>query len=396
MTPIIRIFMALFLSLPLLIKNTGFAEEYAVPHSGSPYLSLDDLQDDEILHLPTGLKVSFDQMQDVISSSRVIYIGETHDNIEAHRAQLEIIKDLTRRFPKKISVGMEMFRRSSQQDLDLWHKGELPLNLFKKLFRKNWGSGYELYKPIFNFAKINNIPLIGLKPSKNTENLFRNNSETSEKNNFPIIDFDDRYHRPFSMSIFGGHQAMEKPYRMLLLWEETMAKTVADFLMDSSKINSKLVVLAGGFHVQYGFGIPKRAFRRVPHPYSIILPTVTELPPELEDREMDVEHVSIPLYSGDYAWKLQYKVLPKNKARLGVILENTENTVRIKSVSKNSNAERAGLKDGDLLLAINKTKLVDIEDLTGALRNLSIGDKAKLIVKRGLEDVTMEIQFQEN
>ncbi len=335
-------------------------------------------------------------MQDVISSSRVIYIGETHDNIEAHRAQLEIINDLTRRFPKKITVGMELVRRSSQQDLDIWHKGELPLNLFKKLFRKNWGSGYELYKPIFNFMKKNNTPLIGLKPSKNTEGLFRSKSGTSGKNNFPAIDFDDRYHRLFSMSIFGGHQAMEKPYRMLLLWEETMAQTVADFLMDSSKINSKLVVLAGGFHVQYGFGIPKRAFRRVPHPYSIILPTVTELPPELEDREMDVKHISIPLYSGDYAWKLQYKVLPKNKARLGVILENTENTVRIKSVSKNSNAERAGLKDGDLLLAINKTKLVDIEDLTGALRNLSIGDKAKLIVKRGLEDVTMEIQFQEN
>ena len=134
--------------------------------------------------------------------------------------------------------------------------------------------------------------------------------------------------------------------------------------------------------MQYGFGIPKRAFRRVPHPYSIILPTVTELPPELEDREMDVEHVSIPLYSGDYAWKLQYKVLPKNKARLGVILENTENTVRVKSVLKNSNAERAGLIDGDMLLVINETKLVDIDDLTGALRSLSIGDKAKLFVKK--------------
>ena len=144
MNQTIRLFVALLLSLPLLIKNTGFAEEYAVPHSGSPYFSLHDLQDDEILHLPTGLKVSFDQMQDVISSSRVIYIGETHDNIEAHRAQLEIIKDLNRRFPKKISVGMEMFRRSSQQDLDLWHVGELPLNQFKKLFRKNWGSGYDL------------------------------------------------------------------------------------------------------------------------------------------------------------------------------------------------------------------------------------------------------------
>ena len=222
-----RFFVALFLSLPLFTENIALGEEYAVPHSGSPYLPLDDLQNNEILHLPTGLKVSFDQMQNVISSSRVIYIGETHDNTEAHRVQLEIIGDLTRRFPEKISVGMEMFRRSAQQDLDRWSKGELSLDHFKKLFRKNWGNGYPLYKPIFDFINKNHTPLIGLKPSKKTENLFRNNEQPSDQNNLPQIDFDDRYHRPFSMSIFGGHQAMEKPYRMLLLWEETMAQTVA-------------------------------------------------------------------------------------------------------------------------------------------------------------------------
>ena len=83
----------------------------------------------------------------------------------------------------------------------------------------------------------------------------------------------------------------------------------------------KLVVLAGGFHVQYGFGIPKRAFRRVPHAYSIILPVVTDMPEELKDREMTVEKVSIPLYLADFAWKLDYKVLPENRIRLGVRLK---------------------------------------------------------------------------
>ena len=394
MTLTIRFFVALLLLVPLLTEGMASAEEYAVPHSGSPYLPLADLKNNEILHLPTGLKVSFDQMQSVISSSRVIYIGETHDNTEAQRVQLEIISDLMRRFPEKILVGMEMFRRSAQQELDRWSKGELSQNQFKKLFRENWGNGYALYESTFDFLNKNHVPLIGLKPSKKTENLFRK-SELSDQNNFPQIDFDDRYHRPFSMSIFGGHQAMEKPYRMLLLWEETMAQTVADFLINPSNIESKLVVLAGGFHVQYGFGIPKRAFRRVPHSYSIVLPTVTKLPPELKDREMDVKHVSIPLYSGDYAWKLPYKVLSENKVKLGVILENIENTVRIKSISANSNAERAGLKKDDLLLAMNEIELVDIEDLTSRLRNLDFGDQVKFIVKRGSEKITVEIQFRE-
>ena len=389
-----RVFLDLFLLFSLSTNNIAFAEEYAVPHSGSPYLPLNDLKNGEILHLPTGLKVNFDQMQNAISSSRVIYIGETHDNIEAHRAQLEIIEDLAKRFPGKISVGMEMFRRSAQQNLNQWNKGELSSGQFKNLFRKNWGNGYALYKSIFEFLNKNHIPLIGLKSSKKTEDTFRGNDQPGQ-NDLPKIDFNDRYHRPFSMSIFGGHQAMEQPYRMLLLWEETMAQTVADFLKNPSNINSKLVILAGGFHVQYGFGIPKRAFRRVPHSYSIVLPTVTELPPELKDREMDVKHVSIPLYSADYAWKIQYKVLPENKVKLGVLLENSENTVRIKSVSANSNAELAGLKDGDLLLAIDGIKLIDIEDLTDKLKRLVIGDRARLIVKRGLEEMDIEIQFME-
>ncbi|MBT5969139.1 MAG: PDZ domain-containing protein [Nitrospina sp.] len=394
MTLTMRVFLVLFLLFSLSTNNIAFAEEYAVPHSGSPYLPLNDLKNGEILHLPTGLKVNFDQMQNAISSSRVIYIGETHDNIEAHRAQLEIIEDLAKRFPGKISVGMEMFRRSAQQNLNQWNKGELSSGQFKNLFRKNWGNGYALYKSIFEFLNKNHIPLIGLKSSKKTEDIFRGNDQPGQ-NDLPKIDFNDRYHRPFSMSIFGGHQAMEQPYRMLLLWEETMAQTVADFLKNPSNINSKLVILAGGFHVQYGFGIPKRAFRRVPHSYSIVLPTVTELPPELKDREMDVKHVSIPLYSADYAWKIQYKVLPENKVKLGVLLENSENTVRIKSVSANSNAELAGLKDGDLLLAIDGIKLIDIEDLTDKLKRLVIGDRARLIVKRGLEEMDIEIQFME-
>jgi hypothetical protein len=36
---------------------------------------------------------------------------------------------------------------------------------------------------------------------------------------------------------------------MLLLWEETMAQTVADFLSDTVNKNKNLVVLAGRFHV---------------------------------------------------------------------------------------------------------------------------------------------------
>ena len=93
-TQTIRIVLSLlFLFWLLLFAKEGQTEEFAVPNSGSPYINLGDLQTGQILHLPTGLAVTFDQMLDSISTSHVIYIGETHDNIEAHKVQLEIIKN---------------------------------------------------------------------------------------------------------------------------------------------------------------------------------------------------------------------------------------------------------------------------------------------------------------
>jgi uncharacterized iron-regulated protein len=98
------------------------------------------------------------------------------------------------------------------------------------------------------------------------------------------------------VSAFGGHtaKALEKPYRMLLLWEETMAQTVAEFfLRNPVNKDKKLVALTGGFHVQDGFGIPKCAYRRILHQYLIILPDINEVPEALKNRKMEVQKVSI-------------------------------------------------------------------------------------------------------
>ena len=102
-----------------------------------------------------------------------------------------------------------------------------------------------------------------LKSSHDVENSFRSGDPAPNGTFYPELDDQDPYHRAFSMAAFGGHRgtekALEKPYRMMLLWEETMAQTVSQFLMNTNFKNTKIDVLSGGLHVQYGFGIPKRA-----------------------------------------------------------------------------------------------------------------------------------------
>ena len=397
-TQTIRIVLAtLFLFWLLLLSRESHSEEFAVPNGGSPYQNLGDLEVGEILHLPTGLTVNLSQMMSAISASRVIYIGETHDNLEAHRVQLQIIQHLAKKYP--LAIGMEMFRRSSQKDLDLWNQGQLTNQEFKHLFHSNWGGGFGLYQPIFEFAKSNTLPLIGLKSSRKTEKYFRSGDPAPGDTLYPEIDDTDPYHRAFSMSAFGGHKgtakALEKPYRMLLLWEETMAQTVAEFLRDPVNKDKKLVVLAGGFHVQYGFGIPKRAYRRIPHNYSIVLPSISKVPAELADREMEVEAVSIPLYASDYAWKVEYKVPSQNKVKLGVLLAPEKSgNVLIKSVGKNSNAQRAGIKSGDRLLKMDGNAVSSVDDVLEHLGNKTFGDTATLQVQRGNKTLMLEVVFK--
>jgi len=393
----IRIVLAtLFLFWLLLLSRESHSEEFAVPNAGSPYKNLADLEAGQILHIPTGLGVSREQMMDSISASQVIYIGETHDNIEAHKVQLQIIQLLTEKYP--VAIGLEMFRRSAQEKLDLFNQGQLSDPEFKNLFHSNWGGGFGLYQPIFEFAKAKGLPLIGLKSTRAVENSFRSGDTAPGDTLYPEIDDTDPYHRAFSMSVFGGHSAkvLEKPYRMLLLWEETMAQTVAEFLRDPLNKDKKLVVLAGGFHVQYGFGIPKRAYRRIPHPYSIILPDITKVPEILKDREMEVTKVSIPLYAADYIWKVEYRVPGQNKVKLGVQLaQEKDGSVRIKAVGENTNAESAGMKAGDQLITMDGKTLTGVNDVLELLQRKKFNDHSTFQIRRANQTLTLEVVFKE-
>ena len=395
-TQTIRMFLALsFLFWLLLFAKKGQTEEFAVPNSGSPYVNLGDLQTGQILHLPTGLTVNFSQMMDSVATSRVIYIGETHDNIEAHKVQLQIIKRLSEQFP--VAIGLEMFRRSAQVKLDQWNADKLSVKEFKKLFRTNWGPGYKLYQPIFDFAHTLKLPLIGLKSTREVENSFRSGDPAPDGTFYPELNEQDPYHRAFAMAAFGGHRgtnkALEKPYRMLLLWEETMAHTISQFLMNPKYKETKLIVLSGGFHVQYGFGIPKRAFRRLPHSYSIIQPTVTDVPEELKDREMEVEKVSIPLYAADYAWKVAYKV-PDN-VRLGVRLAKKKEGIMVIEVMENTNAKRAGMLEGDVLIRMDGQKLSSVEEVLEQIQNKNFTDLSIFNVLRDGRELQIKVKFRE-
>ena len=60
-------------------------------------------------------------------------------------------------------------------------------------------------------------------------------------------------------------------------------------------------------------------------------------------------------------------------------------------VTKDGPAEKAGLKAGDIIVQLGESKIGNLEDFDSALRKFKAGDKVPVVVKRGSEQVKLEV-----
>ena len=359
----------------------------------------------DILHLPTGLYVSEAQMLAAATDARIIYVGETHDNPASHRQELAVLQALDRRYPGGVTLGMEMFTPGQQEVLDRWSAGELTEKEFLKTVHwfENWQSDFDYYRDLLLYARDHRIPVIGLNTDKELRHAVARKDfpdlspELSAR--LPEIDRDDPYHRALVASIFGGHDGgssrLEGFLRVQLLWDETMAENIARYLASPQGEDRHLLVVAGGNHIRNGFGIPRRVFRRLPLSYVLVGSHEIEIPPDKQDRIMDVDIPDFPLIPYDYLAYTVYEDLGKKGVKLGVILDASDGKVRVKGVTAGSNGERAGVKEGDILLRFNDAVLSDNFDLVYEVQQMRPGDKAVLTLERDGAEQKMEVTFAE-
>lgn len=78
----------------------------------------------------------------------------------------------------------------------------------------------------------------------------------------------------------------------------------------------------------------------------------------------------------------EYTAVDQNRALLGVTTENADQGAEIQTVSKESGAEKAGLKKGDIITKVGDTKIGNPDDLTKAIRSRKPGDKVDITILR--------------
>jgi len=391
----------LFFSFFLILGGCGFSSpqwdsEAPYPPSRAPEIG-------DILHTATGHYIDQQQLFSSLTRYPLVYVGELHDNPASHRLQLEILKAMQARHPGQVALGMEMFNNEQQVALDQWVAGELSEKEFLRESRwfENWGSDFELYRELLEFSREQQIPVIGLNVPKalgrkvSMTPLDQLDSETREQ--LPEMDMSDPYQRMMIEEIFGAHGAgapmVESFFRRQTLWDEAMAATVADYMREHP--GRHMVIIAGGWHVEYGFGIPRRVHRRLPLPYVLVGGYNLVIPDEKRDQLMDVQMPDFPMRAVDYLVYQEYEVFRPSGVRLGVMLDDSGDQAGVLVTERvpGSAAAEAGINKGDRLLRFDGLLLEDNFDLIYAVKAKRLGDSARIELKRGDETLVVEVYF---
>jgi uncharacterized iron-regulated protein len=368
----------------------------------SPYRDLSLLQDGQILHLATGRLLTKEELMNYLGGYSIVYVGETHDSKNDHAVQLKILEGLNEKFHGQIALGMEMLCRSSQKDVDAYINGDLDDRKFAKVWFENWDD-LNYYKEILRFARDNRIPIVALNAGKDLQEAVKEKGldglDEAMKKREPVIDFNDPYHLEFCRAIFAGHKGgsriAEVFHQVQLLWDETMAETAAKFLQSKAGKDRKLMIMAGDDHVRYGFGIPRRLFRRLPLPYVIVSPYAVEISEEKQANIMHVELPTFPMPPANVYWGVIYEGLDDEPVLLGVTCREREggNGLLIIGVMPESLAEKAGLKKDDVILTMDGKTTNEIFDLKYQVGLHKSGDKSSIEIQRGKERLTVAVTF---
>ncbi len=316
---------------------------------------------------------SLNDAVDASANSRIVYVGEYHDKFAHHAVQLDIIKSLYQK-NEKLAIGMEMFQRPFQKVIDDYISGTIDERTFlrKTEYFKRWVFDYNLYKPILDFARRKKIPVVALNQRKEiTDKVSRSGLDSlseEERRDVPAqLDLSDSTYRDRLKTVFSQHKGPSERnfdffYQAQVLWDETMALSVDEFLQQHP--GYRMVVVAGAGHLAYGSGIPKRVYRRNSLPYFIAL----------NDGEPDRDVANYLIFPPS----LDGMTAPK----LMAALKAEDKRVAVTDLPEDSVSKKAGIRPGDVILAVDGERMESVEDIKLFLFSKQQGDHIRVTVLR--------------
>ncbi len=329
----------------------------------------------------------------------IVLLGEQHDEDDHHRWQVHTLAALHARRPDMV-IGFEMFPRRVQPALDRWVAGELTVKAFLEEadWEKVWNMPAELYLPLFQFARINRIPMIALNversltraitekgwdavPEAEREGVGRPAPPTEAYRAYL-----ERVHREHvRMGGRGGADEPERDFEHFIESQTTWDRAMAEALAARAGGNGAPLVVGimGSGHIRHGHGVPH----------------------QLRALGIDAIGTLVPMSPGfgcaelrpgfaDAVFALPEQVVAQpDPPRLGVRLEERDGAVHLVQVSTDSLAERSGLKTGDRVVEAAGRPVEAMRGFIALVRGQPPGTWLPLVVEREGETLELLVKF---
>ncbi|HVR96362.1 MAG TPA: ChaN family lipoprotein [Thermoanaerobaculia bacterium] len=357
---------------------------------------------DAVTDSRTGDLLTPAEMTARLAGARLVLVGESHADIDFHKAQLRVIQEL-RKAGRQVLIGLEMYPYPEQPFLDQWTRGFLTEEGFVQLSRwyTNWGYHWDYYRDIFLFAREHGIPMFAANAPRAVVTAVRQKGFESltaeEAAHLPRqVDTASDEHRALFRAYFGADdplhggmsaEQLEGMFAAQATWDAAMAHNALRALERHGGPGAVMVVLAGTGHVVYGLGIQRQALAQDP---ALQGKVATVVPVPVRDEDGDPVAAVQASYA-DFVWGLPPQAAPLYPS-LGLSMASGEGEAgrKVVFVAEDSAAAQAGFQVGDLLLAMDGTPLADKESFNRAMAGKRWGDAATFSVRRG--DATLDLR----
>ncbi|MGR5070079.1 MULTISPECIES: ChaN family lipoprotein [Vibrio] len=246
------------------------------------------------LHAPSGEAISVNQLTPELQQADVILIGEWHTHAGIHRFQTDMLKQLSS-INRPLALSMEQVARDKQAILDSYLNGEIGEQYFMKQSNA-WPNYASDYRPLVEFAKQTEIPVIAANAPKNIVRCIGRQGVAyldkldSDERNFVADEINTAsspYKEKFMASMHHGKpEQTEKQYAAQVTWDETMAESIVKYL--EKHPGTQVIHVAGKFHTEGGLGTAASILNRNPNLNVVVITPSQAITTDSADYQLNV------------------------------------------------------------------------------------------------------------
>lgn len=239
-----------------------------------------------------GRVVTWADLMEIAGRCDVVIVGEQHDDAVGHAFELAIVSDLLASFPGS-ALSLEMLERHEQEAVDAYLAGELELDVFiEETGSANWSGKQrweDSYGRLVEAAKRTGSAVVAANAPREYVRLAGREGYDALRSlppeEQPLFDLPDRLddgaYRARLVELMTESRGeaptdaqVERALRPQMVWDATMARSIAQALASRGNDAAKVIHVVGRFHSDFEGGTVLELVRAAPFARILVISMV--------------------------------------------------------------------------------------------------------------------------